>query len=438
MAHEIFISYSSRDKPIADAICANLEANGLHCWIAPRDIAPGEDWPAAISKAITKSCVMVLVFSASSNASEDVSRELMLAAKNKLVIIPFKIENIEPEPGKDYYLARTHWLDAINPPTQEQIQELVNRVEMLVPQREPAFIGPQTESRQPLRTTVQVDQSKPHVSIKSRISCWIWAVPIGVVTLSLLGWAGFSLLNDHSSSSIQKTPLPSITTPLQMTITPIQNPTPTTKLRSSPTSTPTSIPTSKPDLVPGVLYSDDFENEQSGWRQEADAVGQVQYSGGQYILSMTKGDYFAWSCAYHNFTDAVLTIDAMLVSGNADLTGPGIIWRFVDSNNFYVLRLFGNGNWRLDKQLDGEWKFLFNSTLNPPFDITQRFIKIAVSFNKETSAIYINDKYMTSFQDPSITFGDICLVAIANASSAVTVSFDNLVVYSIDSWVPPK
>jgi hypothetical protein len=63
MVHNVFISYSSKDKPIADAICANTEANGVRCWIAPRDIAPGEDWPTAITKTIFQSLIMVLVFS---------------------------------------------------------------------------------------------------------------------------------------------------------------------------------------------------------------------------------------------------------------------------------------------------------------------------------------------------------------------------------------
>jgi hypothetical protein len=133
MTHDVFISYSSKDKPIADGICANLEAVGIRCWIAPRDIAPGEDWPSAITTAITNSQVMVLVFSANSNASADVSREIILAANHNLTIIPFKIENVEPEPGKQYYLARTHWLEAMNPPTTEQIQRLVERVQVILP-----------------------------------------------------------------------------------------------------------------------------------------------------------------------------------------------------------------------------------------------------------------------------------------------------------------
>jgi predicted ATPase len=89
---------------------------------------------------------MILVFSASSNSSEDVGRELFLAANSKLVIVPFKIEDIEPEPGKQYYLARTHWLEAVNPPTQEQFRALFDRVKGLIPIREPSpvFEAPPT------------------------------------------------------------------------------------------------------------------------------------------------------------------------------------------------------------------------------------------------------------------------------------------------------
>jgi len=128
MAHAIFISCSSKDKSVAEIICANLEGAGLRCWIAPRDIAPGEDWPAAITNAISNSRAMVLVFSTHSNASPEVSRELYLAGNAKVVIIPFKIENVKPEPGKEYYLGRTHWLEAMNPPTQAQLNQLIERV----------------------------------------------------------------------------------------------------------------------------------------------------------------------------------------------------------------------------------------------------------------------------------------------------------------------
>jgi hypothetical protein len=64
MSHDVFVSYSSKDKPVADAVCATLEARSIRCWIAPRDILPGTDYGAAIVDAITQSRFMVLVLSA--------------------------------------------------------------------------------------------------------------------------------------------------------------------------------------------------------------------------------------------------------------------------------------------------------------------------------------------------------------------------------------
>jgi len=206
MAHDVFISHSSKDKPIADAICAHLEGVGVRCWIAPRDIAPGDDWPAAISKAIANSRIMVLVFSASSNSSEDVSRELILAANSKLVIIPFKIENIEPEPGKQYYLARTHWLDAINPPTQEQIRALIDCVKALIPARETLPIV-DVQPITPPRAEEYVPVSQPpkqQLTSKKKIS-WVrflW-IPATLVLLGLAGWFVFNLLA-HPATAVPK------------------------------------------------------------------------------------------------------------------------------------------------------------------------------------------------------------------------------------------
>ena len=42
--HEVFISYSSKDKTVADAACSVLENKGIRCWVAPRDIVAGVEW----------------------------------------------------------------------------------------------------------------------------------------------------------------------------------------------------------------------------------------------------------------------------------------------------------------------------------------------------------------------------------------------------------
>jgi TIR domain-containing protein len=82
LAHDVFISYSSKDKTIGDAVCATLEASGIRCWIAPRDIAPGADWGESIIAAIQGSRVFVLVFSGHANESQQIKREVERAVHN--------------------------------------------------------------------------------------------------------------------------------------------------------------------------------------------------------------------------------------------------------------------------------------------------------------------------------------------------------------------
>src|SRR5215831_14276388 len=69
MAHEIMISYSLQDAPIAERVRTYLEDNGFSCWTAGQDVLEGEDFGAAIARAIQGCRVMVLVFSSAANAS---------------------------------------------------------------------------------------------------------------------------------------------------------------------------------------------------------------------------------------------------------------------------------------------------------------------------------------------------------------------------------
>jgi hypothetical protein len=116
MAKEIFVSYSQPDRACAFELVAQLEAGGVDCWIAPRDVAPAADWAAAIIEAISNARIMVLVFSASSNASPQVRREVERAAHKQVRILPLRIENVLPSQSLEYFLSAAHWLDAFPPP----------------------------------------------------------------------------------------------------------------------------------------------------------------------------------------------------------------------------------------------------------------------------------------------------------------------------------
>lgn len=112
MVHDVFISYSTKDKVTADAICHVLEENKMKCWIAPRNISAGKPYAEEIVDGITAAKIVVLVFSANSQASQFVNNEVKVAFSNNKPILSFKIDESMPERELEYFLKVTHWLEA--------------------------------------------------------------------------------------------------------------------------------------------------------------------------------------------------------------------------------------------------------------------------------------------------------------------------------------
>lgn len=132
MAHDVFISYCSEDKPIADAVCATLEASGTRCWIAPRDILPGVDWGEAIIDAIQESKAMLLVFSSKANASQQIKREVERAVNRGIPLIPVRLDDALPSKSLEYFISTPHWLDALTPPLESHLQRVAQAVKALL------------------------------------------------------------------------------------------------------------------------------------------------------------------------------------------------------------------------------------------------------------------------------------------------------------------
>ena len=142
MAHDVFVSYSVKDKVVADAIVARLEADGIRCWVAPRDVVPGADWGESIINAIESSRIMVLVFTASANASPQIKREVERAVDKGVYTIPIRIENIEPTKSLEYFISTSQWMDAFPPPMEPHLDFMAKTVKAILAGRPPPLPPP--------------------------------------------------------------------------------------------------------------------------------------------------------------------------------------------------------------------------------------------------------------------------------------------------------
>lgn len=190
MRYDVFISYSSRDQKMAEGVCAYLEQHGIRCFVAYRDIPRGVVWAGAIVDALEHSQMMLVLFSKHFNDSQQVDREIELAAEQGMPILTFRLSEDDFTGAKKYYLKNLNWIDAF-PNPEHYFGSLKDNVCRLLG-KEPTPISvdkaaepeqqpeqPQMEQHSP---SVLTGKELPHTSSNSNRK-WEFAIAIGLVAV---------------------------------------------------------------------------------------------------------------------------------------------------------------------------------------------------------------------------------------------------------------
>jgi TolB-like protein len=169
---DVFVSYASENAAVANSIAESLEAQGLKCWIAPRDVKPGAQYADAIVRAINEAKAVVMVMSGSAVGSSHVGKEIERASSKRKPIIAFRIDAAPLNHALEYFLSESQWIDvkALGMPA------ALNKLKEAVGQ------GSATSS----------PQSKNAVVSKKRIAIAATAVVVAlgiVVGLGLYSWS---------------------------------------------------------------------------------------------------------------------------------------------------------------------------------------------------------------------------------------------------------
>ena len=117
---DIFVSYASADRDAAFRIVGFLEGQGIHCWVAPRDVAPGVEYGHAIINAIEQCKALVLVLSDQSNDSQFVRKEVERAVSKTKVVLPVRIREVTPSGSLEFYISSAQWVDAWKTPMERR------------------------------------------------------------------------------------------------------------------------------------------------------------------------------------------------------------------------------------------------------------------------------------------------------------------------------
>jgi len=200
MTPEVFISYSSKNAEVANQVVDHLEQNGINCWIAPRNVAPGQEWVPAIQDALRASKVFVLIYTEQSNASRQVMNEVALAFNAEKIMVPLCLTDEKMNDELAYYLTRVHWLNATSVPMEESLEELLKYVEKSLGRSgeetvHPATaksIGDEAGSAQAEKNAAPAKETAKKASGKKRGKLALW-IGIAAAVLLCIGLGCFAI-----------------------------------------------------------------------------------------------------------------------------------------------------------------------------------------------------------------------------------------------------
>lgn len=129
--HDVFISYKSEDEALAMRVRALLEANGVPCWIAARDIQPGENYAADIPAAIESAQVLVLILTENAQTSPWILKELDSAIASRKLILPLLNGKFQVNRAMSFLLTGVQYYDATEN-LDKTVLQLVRRIKEAV------------------------------------------------------------------------------------------------------------------------------------------------------------------------------------------------------------------------------------------------------------------------------------------------------------------
>lgn len=200
MKYDVFISYSTKDKAIADVVCNTLENNGIHCWIAPRNIQPGKPYAREIINGIASSKALLLIYTSNSNSAEHVINEVDAAFNAKKTIIPFLVEDVTMNPELVYYLARKHWLVAY-PDYKQKLGVLVDTICNILCIPKKVVVNDEDGVKEPVgENESNSDEPSSHfwdffASSTFKVSFRYFVVLLIVVSVGVGAWSSFMVDN---------------------------------------------------------------------------------------------------------------------------------------------------------------------------------------------------------------------------------------------------
>ncbi len=178
-----------------------------------------------------------------------------------------------------------------------------------------------------------------------------------------------------------------------------------------------------------ILYADDFSDPPSGWGTWERGGALVEYHAGGLRIRVDESHYDFWSVAGQDFADAQIEVDAAVLGGPSD-NDFGIICRYQDRDNFYMLVVSSDGYYGAAKLKNGLYRMIGTDQLQYSSVIAQGQAanRLRADCVGDVLSLYVNGQKLLEVRDGDFLDGDVGLIAGSYAVKGVDILFDNFVV----------
>ncbi|HOU23327.1 MAG TPA: hypothetical protein PKW05_05835 [Anaerolineae bacterium] len=206
------------------------------------------------------------------------------------------------------------------------------------------------------------------------------------------------------------------------------------KPAATPTAThvPTVSAVTPTRTAKTVFFSDDFGSTTSGWGSGTDDDSEWGYQDGEYRILVTKPNLVVWvkPGTEYDLADLNLSVEAHSVAGTDD-NEYGVVFRYVDGDNFYKFTISSDGQYRVQMQLKNEWVTLKPWAKSSLIHQGHSTNLIRVEARGTELKFFVNGEMLTIVDDATFASGNFALVVGTFDEAGVEVRFDSLTVRSL-------
>lgn len=190
--------------------------------------------------------------------------------------------------------------------------------------------------------------------------------------------------------------------------------------------------TPRPEQNLDLKYEEDFSDSFGGWDDAFGKTYTKQYGNNRYHIEITTNSLVVWGLANRLAQDFDLEVEATREDGDVSST-YGLIFRYVDHDNYYRFDVSSDGYFLLSKFQDGQWRTLADWQSSEAINQGQTAVNaLKVSANGPEIILFANGQELTRVSDDAFQEGNFGFFASTFDDSHIWVSFDDLKL-----WAPP-